>query len=188
MKRQRTPRDSQDGPPGRAGGPRVAETRLLGALAALAALGAVILTGLWVVSLVGDDPSPSPPQLPRRSPPIAGQQPGAGSLARDREPVAETSEVFASRDPFGPLRPGDRGSGEVARPGGTSRPPWAHVVELAQARRGQAQVTIDDGTYTVSAGQRFARYFRLLYTSADCAAILFGDDQFTICEGERILK
>lgn len=192
MKTPRTPRDKEsesDPRPGRAGGLRIAETRLLGSLAALAALGAVILTGFWVASLVRE-PSTTPDAggRPPASPPIAGEARGEGSKPREREPVAETSEVFASRDPFGSLAPGGGGSAGRGSGGGSSRPSWARAVELVAARRSGAQVRIDERSFTVDEGRRFAQHFRLLYTSSDCAAILFGDDQFTICEGERILK
>lgn len=53
---------------------------------------------------------------------------------------------------------------------------------------GRAQIQVDGTVYTVDEGERFADNFELLSTSGSCATILFGDDQFTLCEGEEILK
>lgn len=53
---------------------------------------------------------------------------------------------------------------------------------------GRAQVQVDGTVYTVDEGERFAGSFRLMSTSGRCASMLYGDDQFTLCEGEEILK
>lgn len=52
----------------------------------------------------------------------------------------------------------------------------------------RAQVQVDSTVYTVSEGETFADNFKLLSISGSCASLLFGDDQFTLCEGEEILK
>lgn len=52
----------------------------------------------------------------------------------------------------------------------------------------RAQIQVDGTVYTVDEGERFAENFELLDISGQCASILYGDDQFTICEGEEILK
>ncbi len=52
----------------------------------------------------------------------------------------------------------------------------------------RAQVQVDGTVYTVDEGERFAHNFQLLSTSGQCATMLFGDDEFTLCEGEEILK
>lgn len=52
----------------------------------------------------------------------------------------------------------------------------------------KAQVQVDSTVYTVDPGEDFAGSFRLVSLSGECASMLFGDDQFTICEGEEILK
>ncbi len=53
---------------------------------------------------------------------------------------------------------------------------------------GRAQVQVDGTVYTVDEGERFAQNFQLMSTSGQCATMLFGDDEFTLCEGEEILK
>ena len=52
----------------------------------------------------------------------------------------------------------------------------------------QAQVRVDATVYTVSPGERFAGNFKLLSISGSCGSFLFGDDEFTLCEGQEILK
>jgi hypothetical protein len=64
-----------------------------------------------------------------------------------------------------------------------------HRVELVSTLDGgRAQVQVDGTVYTVDEGERFAENFELVSVSAECATLLFGDDQFTLCEGEEILK
>ena len=57
-----------------------------------------------------------------------------------------------------------------------------------QGGQGRAQVRVDGTVYTVDEGERFAANFQLMSTSGQCATMLFGDDEFTLCEGEEILK
>ena len=52
----------------------------------------------------------------------------------------------------------------------------------------RAQVQVDGTVYTVDEGERFAQNFQLMSASGQCATMLFGDDEFTLCEGEEILK
>ena len=59
---------------------------------------------------------------------------------------------------------------------------------FAQGGNRRAQVQVDGTVYTVDEGERFAQNFQLLSTSGQCATMLFGDDEFTLCEGEEILK
>lgn len=54
--------------------------------------------------------------------------------------------------------------------------------------RDRAQVQVDGTVYTVDEGENFAENFRLVSASGRCATMLFGDDEFTLCEGEEILK
>ena len=67
-----------------------------------------------------------------------------------------------------------------------------HTVKLIdvfrQGGESQAQVQVDSTGYTVAQGEVFAENFQLVSTSGTCATMLYGDDQFTLCEGEEILK
>ena len=63
------------------------------------------------------------------------------------------------------------------------------VVDVfTQGGRARAQVQVDGTVYTVDEGERFAENFQLMSTSGRCASMLYGDDEFTLCEGEEILK
>ena len=79
-------------------------------------------------------------------------------------------------DPSG----GDTGSGSVS----------GHRVTVVEVREGsnEARVQVDGTVYTASEGEQFASNFELVSTSGDCATMLYGDDEFTLCEGEAILK
>jgi hypothetical protein len=64
-----------------------------------------------------------------------------------------------------------------------------HTVELvATLEDGSVQIRVDDTVYTVEEGENFAENFQLVSISDNCATVLFGDDQFSICEGQEILK
>ncbi|MBW3594089.1 MAG: hypothetical protein KY391_00815 [Actinobacteria bacterium] len=81
------------------------------------------------------------------------------------------------------------GEGPAATNGqdiGTHR---VRVVDVYEENgRDRAQVQVDGTVYTVDEGENFAENFRLVSASGRCATILFGDDEFTLCEGEEILK
>jgi hypothetical protein len=63
------------------------------------------------------------------------------------------------------------------------------VVEVSRTD-GVERVTITvNGTgHTVGEGETFARSFRVLDITGDCATLLFGDSRFTLCAGEEIRK
>lgn len=63
------------------------------------------------------------------------------------------------------------------------------VIDVYQQAGGaRAQIQVDGTVYTVDEGERFAENFQLMSTSGHCATMLYGDDEFTLCEGEEILK
>lgn len=84
------------------------------------------------------------------------------------------------------------GNGNGGGGGGGGESVGGHRVSVIDvfARGGsrRAQVQVDGTVYTVDEGERFAQNFQLLSTSGQCATMLFGDDEFTLCEGEEILK
>ena len=85
---------------------------------------------------------------------------------------------------------GNGGNGSGAGDGGSNIS--GHTVRLIdtfrQNGRTRAQIQVDGTVYTVDVGERFAENFELVDVSGQCASILYGDDQFSICEGEEILK
>ena len=77
-------------------------------------------------------------------------------------------------------------------PGTGGQAVGGHTVRLvdvfSQDGSPRAQVSVDGSVYTVAEGETFAENFQLTSVSGTCATMLFGDDQFTLCEGEEILK
>ncbi len=51
-----------------------------------------------------------------------------------------------------------------------------------------AVVRVDETLYEVRAGEAFATNFQVVSVDPPCATLLFGDDAFTLCEGETTLK
>lgn len=174
-------------------------------LAALAALGAAWL--LAVVPLLSGG-APPPSAAPSPSPQDRGGQPAADAraLQQPEQLPVETFEVFLSRDPFRPLTPA--GDGAPPPPGTPPSPGAAptegcvgdvevvcngHVVTLVDvfeddAGRPTAIVQVNSTMFTVHEGDVFADNFRVLSIDPPCVTLIFGDDTFTLCEGERVLK
>ncbi|MDQ3878702.1 MAG: hypothetical protein M3290_10200 [Actinomycetota bacterium] len=125
----------------------------------------------------------------------------------------ETFQVFAPRDPFQPVviaragsatgsqessttqvvdttTDGSSASGSSSSDGSVSV--TGHRVKLidtfTQGGTEKARVEVDGTVYTVAAGQTFATNFKLLSIQNKCITAFFGDDQFSLCEGEEILK
>lgn len=51
-----------------------------------------------------------------------------------------------------------------------------------------AVVQVDSTLYEVRRGDTFAQNFQVISIDPPCVTLLFGDDAFTLCEGERVLK
>jgi hypothetical protein len=160
----------------------------------LLVLGAA-LTGLWLTVWEEDRRgNPSSSQVDQN----AFEQPSASI----EQPVdatrgaVETSELFAPKDPFDPLiSPNLAAGGRTAGASSKASRGRAGVGErrvvlvAASSRRGGgAEVQVDGVAYTVTRGETFADHFKLLAASGECVAMLFGDQEFTLCEGDEILK
>ncbi|MFN2488479.1 MAG: hypothetical protein ABR529_01815 [Actinomycetota bacterium] len=165
-----------------------------------------------------ETPSPVPaaePATPRPAPAPADQPGGGGGGSGGAGGPVETFEVFASRDPFDPLisassgttagttagttsgttsgTTGTNGSGDGTGggdDGGTTiEGHRVSVIDVYEKGGGaRAQVEVDGTVYTADEGEAFADNFKLISASGECASMLYGDDQFTLCEGEEILK
>lgn len=186
-------------------------------LAIVGGVVAVILLGLVYFFFLrgGEEELPPPPTAEGVPAPEETEAP-IDEADDDDDDDVETFEVFAPRDPFEPLiSAGGAGGGDTAVNGGTAgtvdggtdtgdvddgtRDPQPdgdtignHRVKVIdvymQNGEGRAQIQVDGTVYTVDEGEGFAGNFRLVSTSGSCATILFGDDEFTLCEGEEILK
>lgn len=160
----------------------------------LLALGAAVIV-FWLIS-GGEDrsrPSESTRQLGAAGQPQASTQQPTNNASRG---AVETSELFAPKDPFDPLTSASEGAG--GRAAGTSSKAAAGqagvgerkvvLVAATYRRGGGAEVQVDGVSYEVSRGETFADHFKLLAASGECVAMLFGDQEFTLCEGDEILK
>ena len=165
----------------------------------------VLLAVIWFLFLKGGGDGPEAP--PAAAPLAATQSQERSEDAAEvqvptRGPV-ETFEVFAPKDPFKPLTPEAGAEGDGAGAGGNddagtggdgsaNRNVAGHSVKLVDVFDDdgelRAQVQVDSTVYTVSEDEVFADNFQVLSISGECASMLFGDDQFTLCEGEEILK
>lgn len=109
-----------------------------------------------------------------------------GAQETDEEPQDPTDDP--GNEPDEPDEPTD----EPAGPKANEESFQGHTVTLIDTyRKGgkdKAQVQIDSTSYTVDVGEVFAENFQLVSVSGQCATMLYGDDQFTLCEGEEILK
>lgn len=178
-----------------------------GQLALVGLLILILLVVAWFVFLrpAGTEEkaaAPVPAETPQPEPTEEAKKPAKGPV--------ETFEVFAPRDPFKPVISEAAAGGTAPAPGATPAPGetttgtaigggggrnesvGGHRVRLVdvfrEGGREQARVQVDGTVYTVGEGERFAGNFELLSIEGRCASLLFGDDQFTLCEGEEILK
>jgi hypothetical protein len=106
----------------------------------------------------------------------------------DTGDTTDTTDGTTDTNGDGVVDGSDTGGGGGAGPG-SSDTVQGHSVELvATLEDGSVQVQVDDQVYTVDEGEQFAQNFELVSVSGACATLLYGDDQFTLCEGEEILK
>ena len=161
----------------------------------------------------GDEPGEeAAPTLPVSSPPAIPATPGTGVGEPTEEPPRAVT-FFGGRDPFVPLinptpaaSPGPDGSpAPNGSPLPTGSPPpddgtdsndgdptngdgigvtGRPVVLVDVLDESSVQVEVEGEPLTVAEGQRFARSYQVLSVEASCARFLYGDDSFTLCEGE----
>jgi hypothetical protein len=152
-------------------------------------------------------PAASPPPVP------AEPGTGVGEPPSDAQEPPRAVTFFGGRDPFVPLVVAEAGAGGgVPTEAGTAAPtgevptggspveapaPGAEAQEQPGATVGGHQVTlvdivdgdtvqveVDGQTSTVNEGQQFAGNFELVSVSGNCARFLFGDQSFSLCQGE----
>lgn len=188
-----------------------------GQVALVVGLLIVILGILWFVFLrsepaVETAPAPAPVATPEVTPqPEGTAKPGKGpvetfevfapkdpfrpAIALGGGATAPTAGGATGDTGEGATGGGDGGPGASGPSGGGGNGGEAvggHRVRLVdvftQNGEQRARVQVDGTVYTVEEGDRFANNFELLSIEGQCASLLFGDDQFTLCEGEEILK
>lgn len=105
-----------------------------------------------------------------------------------------TGDVAGGEETVGDILGEGENDGDGGQPGdgGRDESIGGHRVRLidvfSEGGRQRAQIQVDGTVYTVDVGEVFADNFELVSISGNCATVLFGDDQFSICEGEEILK
>lgn len=136
---------------------------------------AVAVAALWGALRDGADPAASfrPPAVAGVEAAQAVPQPAPRAGGKG---LVETFEVFAPKDPFDPAL-GAKGAGGRGR-----------TVELVAARADAARISVDGTVHDVDEGDTFARRFRLVAAGRGCAAVLYGDDQFSLCKGDSVVK
>jgi hypothetical protein len=139
----------------------------------------------------GEEPVPfSGPTLTPRATPRATASPS---------PVPQTFDSFEGKDPFKPLvsaagggtpSPGATPTGTPS-PGPTGGPSGQRVTLLEITTRGgvrYATVEVNDRSYTVKEGDTFAGSYRVIDLTSNCGTFVFGDERFTLCVGQEVLK
>ena len=149
------------------------------------------------------------PEIPAAVAPAASAPSPAAAPAE--QPPAETFEVFESKDPFRPLvteqatesvapsgaagsngTAGGTGTTNGTGAGGAPAPSGGQRVSLLdvldEGGTAKAQVKVGSTVYTVASGEVFADNFKVVSISGNCVTLLHGDDKFTLCEGEEVIK
>jgi hypothetical protein len=146
---------------------------------------------LLFISGGGKTPEALPTFTPRPRSPV----PSASPTSAQTTPP-QTSEVFEGKDPFRPLVGPAGGIGGTPAP--TSSPPSSggpsgaqHVTLVDISGSGSnrtATVEVDSQTYTVKEGDTFAGSYKVKSLTASCGTFMFGDETFTLCVGQEVIK
>ncbi len=167
--------------------------------AIVAVLGAAVVIAIAFLLLSGGGGGPEPFEdaTGRRSP-----SPAPSPTASPR-PVPETFDVFEGKDPFRPLvavGPGGGGGGPTPgaspTPGGTPGPDGGpsdgqrvSLLDIRSENGAQvATVEVNGQSYNVKEGDRFAGSYRVVDLTSKCGTFVFGDERFTLCIGQEVLK
>jgi hypothetical protein len=160
------------------------------------------------------DAAASAPVVTHTAPKKADAKAAPKAAAAAAKPVAQPAsyaDVYARTDPFKPLvpdpvaapaapAPGAVPGGTVTAPTGTTgtsttgssatvagqRVSLVHV--YAKDGKSYAQTKVGDQVYSPVVGSTFGGSFKLLATSGRTATYLFGDEQFSLNEGQEVLK
>jgi hypothetical protein len=147
---------------------------------------AVLIALVWFVFLRGDGTESGAMTLPPDVP-SGVEEPVQVAATQPKQAHKETFEVFAPKDPCDSLRESETGEGKDK--GEDSPAADGHQVSLdSVTSSGDVSVTVDATEYQPAVGEVFAESFQVVSIDGTCAALLFGDDQFTLCEGQEITK
>jgi hypothetical protein len=142
--------------------------------------GLVLIAVVWFVFLRGGGSETAAVTLPSDVPASIGE-PVEIVKAQPKQRHKETYEVFAPKDPFESLVSEEKGK-DGASGGGK-------LVSISSVSSdGGVVVNVDGTDYVPEVGGIFAQSFQLVSVDGDCTALLYGDDQFSLCEGQEITK
>jgi hypothetical protein len=157
----------------------------------------------------GAAPGAAPTGASGASPSVSASPTAGASPSPSASPTAGTPafELSEARDPFRPLVvPPAEGGGSAgggspapspvasAGPGaaGAPAPAGGQEVELLDivddAGTAKAQVRVGTTVSTAAVGDTFASTYKLLSIEGTCATMLNGEDKFTLCKGDQVLK
>jgi hypothetical protein len=109
--------------------------------------------------------------------------------------VPETDEVFEGKDPFRPLivsggiGPTPAPGGSPGASGGATGSQRVTLIDISGSGSSRtATVEVDSTEYTVKEGDTFAGSYRVKDLTANCGTFVFGDETFTLCVGQEVLK
>ncbi|MBW3589087.1 MAG: hypothetical protein KY429_06685 [Actinobacteria bacterium] len=97
--------------------------------------------------------------------------------------TSDTSGTTTTTEGTAPSGPGAAGG---SAPSGGQRVQLIDVFE--EDGQQKAQVKVGSTVYTVTIDETFAGSYKLVSISGNCATFLHGDDKFTLCEGEEVIK
>lgn len=157
-----------------------------------------ILAVVYLVFLSGGGEEPEAFPTPRgTSTPRTTATPTVAPTSSPTGPP-ETIDFFEGKDPFRPLVTAGGGIGGTPTPGASPGPSGgptggdAQRVTLVSISGSGANriatVIVDGQEYEVSEGETFAGSYRVKSLTADCGTFVFGDEQFTLCEGQEVFK
>jgi hypothetical protein len=164
----------------------------------LAMIGAVVLllAGVYFLFLRDGGGGPEPfSGGPTPRPRVTGTATATPTASPTGAP--ESFDGFGGRDPFLPLvgsepPPANGSPGPEPSPGATGGPRDGQRVELidifTQGGTRYASVEVDGKAYTVRSGDTFAGNYKVLSLTSKCGTFSFGDERFTLCIGQEVLK
>ena len=176
---------------------------VLGAIVALAALFFLVIDPMLLSADVESESEaaalPVVPGSAAASPePVATEEP---SEEASGEPAPETFEIYSVRDPFQQLVQVAPVASATATPTpepSDSEDPQATAtatsttVSMDQVGTDEgvltASVTVDGQSFEVREGEAISGSFTLLAVAGQCGTFADGGEQFTLCQGEQIVR
>ena len=154
-----------------------------------------LLAIVYLLFLSGGEETPE--TLPTFTPPPRATPTATATPGPTVPP--ETFEVFEGKDPFRPLvidTTAGGGGGPAPSPGATPPPSGGTdgsqrvtLIDISGSGANRtATVEVNSTEYQVQEGDTFAESYRVKDLTSTCGTFVFGDEQFTLCVGQEVLK